>query len=89
MREVQEELGLTLDAHRGKLLFTQQREVSGASSFKDIWLFYHDADIAQVRCQPEEVSEARWATALEIRAMAAQGTLAPSIDYLERVLAAR
>ena len=65
LREVKEELGINLHEQRGKLL-TRLKYHSASPYIVDIWLFEEDVDISKVVYQPEEVSDARWATKEDI-----------------------
>lgn len=65
-REVKEELGVELIDKNGKIIKSIRCECD-CSYFADVWIFEHDIDIKDVVCQPEEVSEARWATREDIR----------------------
>lgn len=64
LREVKEELGIALIKENGKILKTMKHE--GCCYLGDIWLFNQDVNIEDVKCQPEEVSEAKIATKQEI-----------------------
>ena len=67
LREVKEELGITLDAGRGKHV---TRFCVPDDCFIDCWLFEQEADINSVVLQEGETDAAKWAAADEIRKMA-------------------
>ena len=84
IREVQEELGITLDSQNGKLLFSEARDIVAGVEFYDymyIWLFDYDGDFSLEDASTKEVAQARWMTADEIRDMAETGTLSPPLTY--------
>ena len=84
IREVQEELGITLDSQNGKLLFSEARDIVAGVEFYDymyIWLFDYNGDFSLEDASTKEVAQARWMTADEIRDMAKTGTLSPPLTY--------
>jgi 8-oxo-dGTP diphosphatase len=68
LREVKEELGITLDSDKGTLIQSFRHDLDHPY-FADIWHFQQAIDMADVRCQPEEVSEARFVTKQEMIAL--------------------
>ena len=82
LREVREELGVTLDPDRGTLFCSARREQATWANpgFLDVWVFQHDCGIGDLRLQAEETCDAMWATASEIRAMIADGRFVPMTD---------
>lgn len=64
LREVKEELGITLITSKGRLLKTIK--VKENAYFGDVWLFEQEVDIRDVVCQVEEVSEAKIVTKEQI-----------------------
>lgn len=80
-RELEEELGVTVDASQGALLMTQRRE----RDFYDVWMFEWNGDLSQLKLQAEEVVEARWATYEELCALEEAGTLVPSLKYFHEL----
>lgn len=59
-RETEEEMGFTPDLTKGKVLFSEMRVRPLNSFFRDVWLFYQDVPISQMRWQPEEVQDGMW-----------------------------
>lgn len=58
LREAEEEIGLKLDADKGRLLFTQVRDVINGRIFRDIldvWLFECDDEPNLLRATTDEV----------------------------------
>ena len=88
LREVKEELGLTLPLADG-CLFTQYNwPHSNDSGMVHIcvWLFRSDPDITDVVLQPEETCDARWATEEDIRTLIREGCFVP-YTYLDELFA--
>ena len=56
VREIKEELGITLNPNEGILLKTVQYEFK----LKDIWLFKIDKEIEELKFLDGEVSDAKW-----------------------------
>ena len=87
VREVKEELGIGIKS-KGKILKSTVHK-GESSYFADIWIFEQDVDIEKVICQPEEVSEARFATKDEIYRLIDEGKFMVGnysiIDCLELV----
>lgn len=84
VREVGEELGITLAPADGLLLRTLRREEF--HDFCDVWLFDLPAVPAQaLTLQPEEVVDARWAGLEEIRALDRAGLWVSTLRYYEEL----
>ncbi|HOO34062.1 MAG TPA: NUDIX domain-containing protein [Thermotogota bacterium] len=73
LREIKEEVGLTVDPSRGKIIGSVRVD-DNRSYFADVWLFDHDVNLSEIVCQPEEVSEAKIATKDEILKMTEEGS---------------
>jgi 8-oxo-dGTP diphosphatase len=86
LREVSEELGVSLPPAKGKCLFRLKRQHRDFPDFVDVWLFEHDMDITQVVYQPDEVCDAKWATPQTIRSMIQSGEFANTYTYLNDIL---
>lgn len=76
LRECNEELGIMINPQNMELVLSFKRKYD----FVDVWLVRCDYDISELTLQEEEVSEAKWATVDEIRALMKEGKLAKSID---------
>lgn len=76
LRECNEELGIMINPQNMELVLSFKRKFD----FVDVWLIRCDYDIGDLTLQEEEVSEAKWATVDEIRALMKEGKLAKSID---------
>ena len=84
LREVQEELGVTLDPRNGTLLFTEARDIVAGVPFYDymyFWLFHYDGDFSLEDASTKEVAQARWMTVAEIQELQDNGTLSPPLTY--------
>ena len=65
VREVKEEIGLDVDPKNGAVVHTSV----GHGAIGDTWLFRQDFDLRDVKLQENETSDAKYATADEIRRM--------------------
>ena len=84
IREVQEELGITLNPMNGELLFTQARDIVAGVPFYDymyFWLFHYDGGFSLEDAPTKEVAQAKWMTAEEIQELQDNGTLSPPLTY--------
>ena len=77
-------MGIALRPEEGRLIYRARREVY--QDFYDVWLFRCDAPLSSLTLQPEEVTEARWASREEIKRLRAAGLLHPLLDYLDGVI---
>jgi len=66
LRETKEELGISLDIQKGRLL---KRFICGSESIIDVWIFCQNIDINTVILQAEETDDVMWATAKTIKQM--------------------
>lgn len=64
LREVKEELGISLDKNNGKLYKSFRRDIY--SDFCDVWLFEHNCDISDIVFQENETCDAMWASSEKI-----------------------
>ena len=77
MREVEEEIGLTLPPEKFKLVESVRRE----SDFLDTYLVITDVDIVSLTYQPEEVIGGKIVTFDEYKSMWEQALIVPSLSY--------
>lgn len=79
LREVREELGISLDPKKGRLVSSTRYDYPRWRNpgFIDLYVFRHDCPIESVVLQKGETCDAKWATAEEIHAMKASGELYP------------
>ncbi len=78
MRELTEELGLSLDLSDMR----PQLSVQFEQGFDDMYLINRDLDLSALTLQYEEVEAVRWATLDEILAMMDEGTFIPYQRHL-------
>ena len=69
VREVKEETGLNAKPENGVCVFTFTRD----DSINDVWLFRQNFDIHDVVLQDNETTDAKYATAEEIKQMIKNG----------------
>ncbi len=84
LRECYEEIGVRPDASTGRVLFTHTRGIIDGKVYNDImdvWLFSYEGDADLAAATTDEVSEARWMTKAEIRALWDAGEMVPSLFY--------
>lgn len=87
LREVHEELGLSLNASRGKLFCRYKRNYpKGAKALCDVWVFRQNFDPSEMVLQKEEVSEAKMISSDELRAMLGDGKFNKRYTYLGDLL---
>ena len=79
LREVREELGITLLPENGRIIRSGIRR----DDFFDVWLFQHDADIQSVVLQEGETCDAKWATKESLMKLWAEGELVPTLGYID------
>lgn len=84
LREVREELGLSLEPEQGRVYksYTWPHSSGDGAAYITVWIFRKEADLADVVLQPEETSDVMWADAETIRAMMAGGRFIP-FDYFD------
>lgn len=81
-REVMEELGLDIDFSDNRPVLT----IHFDGGFNDIYTVIHDANIADLKLQQEEVAEAKWATKEEILSIISEGKFIPYYKELIELL---
>jgi len=72
LKEVKEELGITLDPQSGMLI--KRCRHNERANFSDIWIFRQCIDISAVVLNPDETSDAMWASRDKINQMINDGT---------------
>lgn len=80
-RELREELGLVHDFTKERPFWTTHFE----RGFDDWYFIRMEADISDLRLQPEEVQDARWADLAEIERMLDSGEMVPYYRDLVRL----
>ena len=81
LREVKEELGITLAPEKGKILFQTRRDQR--QDYYDVWIFPYDVDIDKLRLQSTEVVAARWVNSETLLDLYHDGKLHPLLNYVE------
>ncbi len=84
LRECYEEIGVRLEPSAGHVVLTHTRGVIDGKPFNDImdaWLFPYEGDADLTAATTDEVSEARWMTREEIRALWDAGEMVPNLYY--------
>ncbi len=85
LREVREELGISLDPSKGERIRSGLRQGYYWVDWCDVWFFRHDCDISTITLQPGETCDAKWATIDEIERMVEDETFVPTFDYLQLI----
>ena len=85
LREVKEEIGIKLNHENGKRLIRLKRQHEDSPDFVDVWLFNENADLARLTFQPDEVNDAKWASAEEILAMIEKNEFVDVFTYLDEL----
>lgn len=83
LKEVYEELGITLDSARGQLWSQFIRQYQDGGDHLDVWKFEHDIDLEDLTLQKEEVADALWAAPQQILKMFEKGEMVPSLTYMK------
>ena len=91
LREVREEIGVTLLPENGRSLMRLQRPHSEDPGwyYMDVWLFRQDVDLSSVVLQPGETCDAMWADKSTINRMMDEGTFIGQdiFSYIEDLFA--
>ena len=84
IREVFEEVGVSLHGESGRVVFSRVRKDIGGKRFNDImdvWLFHHDGEASLEDATTDEVSTVQWMTRKEIKSLWENGMLVPTLTY--------
>ena len=79
IREIKEELGINLNKEQAILLKTVKKE----HKFKDIYLFYQDIDINDIKFLDDEVMDVKWVSINEYMDMFNNGEIVSNVDLNE------
>ena len=85
LREVREEVGILLNAQKGRLVCTKVREIVDGKQFNDIvdvWLFPYNGMIDLSEATTDEVAQVRWMNIEEINGLFASGEMVYTIKDL-------
>lgn len=66
IREVKEELGISVDKSTAKFMGSALRYYEGCPDILDVWLFVCNENISNIKVQEEEVCNVMWASKKEI-----------------------
>lgn len=77
IREVKEELGISLSPENGKLV----RTAIVADYFRDSWLFEAESELSNLQLQANEVIDAKWVTHEEIKILFEKDKFVPTLKY--------
>lgn len=87
IREVGEELGISLDPDKGTLYKRYKRRYpAGAKAICDVWIFRHNVDIDSLVLQKDEVSEVKLISCEELLDMQNRGIFRKRYQYIEEML---
>lgn len=87
LREVREELGLSLDVDRGAFYTRYKRNYpKGARAICDVWVFRQNFRLSDITPQKEEVSDVRMVDREELRKMMAEGEFHKRYPYLPKLI---
>ena len=84
IREVKEELGITLAPEQGKPIYQFRRE--DMQDFYDVWLFHADIDIKEMVLQKTEVVDVQWVNQDKLLNMFQKKQLHPLITYIDTLI---
>lgn len=86
IREVKEELGISLNPKMGQLIYQERRNQT--QDFYDVWLFELESELHISNCvlQETEVIDVKWASKEQIAELFYSGRLHPLLFYFENTL---
>ena len=89
LREVKEELGITLDKSKGRHYKTIQRVIY--HDFCDVWVFNHNCCIDDIILQPDETCDVMWASSNKIQKLIHNNEFVPldNMKYVYELLGIR
>ena len=79
LRETQEEVGVTLSASNGKLLFSNIRKQF--NDIVDVWLFTYDGNVSLKNATTDEVEQTNWLDRNGIMRLKQENKLVDTLDY--------
>ncbi len=81
LREVYEELGISLEPNMGQFMFQEKHR----NVFADIWLYHSNVQIEDLKLQTCEVIDAKWASEEEIERMCKNGEFVDLSNTRKRI----
>ena len=89
LREVKEEVGITLSEESGGLILSKRRDTINGKTFNDfldIWLFRYDGDISLEMATTDEVEKSFWLSRDEIMNLYREKKLVESLSYFFEIV---
>ena len=83
LREVKEEIGISLLRDNGKLVKSELRYMY--NDFCDIWLFDQSFEISETKLQQDEVCDIKWVTRAELDNIYRSNLLVPTLSYYNKI----
>lgn len=83
LREVKEEIGISLLRDNGKLVQSERRNIH--NDFCDVWLFDQSFDISETKLQEDEVCDIMWVTRFELENIHKANLLVPTLSYYNNI----
>ena len=84
LREVKEEVGISLPADSGRVVYAKTRGYVDGRKFNDImdvWLFEYDGDADLANADTKEVAGTKWLKTADIRKLYNDGELVDTLEY--------
>ena len=84
LRETLEEVGVSLDKQKGKLVFSKIRDKIDGKKYNDIldvWLFEYNGEANLQKATTKEVAQTKWVTKDQIATLYNQGDFVGTLDY--------
>ena len=84
LREVKEEVGITLSEESGNIVFSRRRDTIEGKTFNDfldVWLFEYNGDITFEKATTDEVEQSLWLSRDEIMNLYREGKFVESLSY--------
>jgi len=89
LREVKEELGVTLISEKGRLYKRYKRRYPvGAKAICDVWIFRQNVTVDELVMQPDEVSEVKIVSLQELLELHESGVFKKRYLYIEDMIEA-
>ncbi|MBT2730432.1 NUDIX domain-containing protein [Bacillus sp. ISL-75] len=83
LREVKEEIGISLLRSNGKLVKSERRDIY--NNFCDVWIFDQSFEISETELQQDEVSDIKWVTKSELDNIYSSNLLVPTLSYYKKI----
>lgn len=84
VREVKEEVGIDIEASKGKIVFSKTRGIIDGEKFNDImdvWLFEYDGEVELSKATTDEVAQVKWLTREQIKNLQDKNQLVHTLHY--------